>query len=613
MLAVGVLLHLLGGVAGERRNSAIVEGYQQDFAFVARFGYAATSTLAAFKTFGHTRSSALLKMQAWTFLEEQRLLIYTDNRWFDAYMKPGLTCGERARLSTFNFTVPARGYYGTATTIIDMEPQLAAPEVWHLALARCREWGREGHFNIPVSREPNGIFMYYTSHMLNEGLDEFSTDEVGLWSVHLIFVGWYGLLSLHFAFVIAWRAEAAKWYFVLSFIPGVGFLCASAAGRLSHSHAPANSRRQRRAVVPVTSMDTKAAREFGYYAKVELFFFLLLLHSAHHALALAHYERYRRYGLRHEWLATAAEVVGHAASVLLTVALLWISKGYTVTVTQLRLRTRIKQGVVSVLLVTLYTSMLLADIVQRDVAAAWAAHESMPARLLVAVRLLLALWFTRNVRRIMRVEATARSSMSGGRETRGERTSLPAQCERPVGMLDNVGAIRSRLHSASGGALGFYRVFLVAGAMWLVSLPLWHAVAAAAPAYMRHQLLTCASASSNALLVALLVICGMGSATSVTRGSSSEDVASWIASYTMLPQMHVAPSSSELYAPTTIYPLSQACSQALESATAAVALATCATPSAATYASAAVTAAATPTRPAAAAAVDDKDSGANDG
>ena len=49
MLAVDVLLHLLGGVAGERRYSAIVEGYQQDFAFVARFGYAAISSLAAFK------------------------------------------------------------------------------------------------------------------------------------------------------------------------------------------------------------------------------------------------------------------------------------------------------------------------------------------------------------------------------------------------------------------------------------------------------------------------------------------------------------------------------------------------------------------------------------
>lgn len=103
-----------------------------------------------------------------------------------------------------------------------------------------------------------------------------------------------------------------------------------------------------------------------------------------------------------------------------------------------------------------------------------------------------------------------------------------------------------------------------------------------------------ASASSNALLVTFLVTHAMGSATSALSGSrtdtggGSEDVAG----YTMLPQMHVAPASSQLHAPTTIYPLSQACSQALDSRTAAIALAACSTPSAATYASAAVTAAA---------------------
>ena len=456
-LLIGLLL--LHELAALRQFASIVEGYQQEFAYVSRFAFGPTSNTSTVAS--DNEQPARLWLAAWTFMRGQRLLVYNDSRWFAAY-GPDVPCLERASLSALSLSIVDGGYYGRASVVVDLVPQVPGePQYWHLALARCREW------MPPLQRdEPNGIFMYYELAMTNAGGDQFSADEQGLLGLHAAFTGLYGALALAFVAVVLRR------------------LCCRATGGTGGARPSPNGLRA------MLRFDTDAAA-LGFFAKVQLFAALLVLHVAHHALGVARCALYAGDGVGAPWAEHASEAVGVAASVLLTLALLWISKGYTITVTHLKPCARVRQLAATGVLLLLYVVAFVVEVSVRDPAAAYAPHEALAARLLIPLRVVLAVWFARNVCRTLHAEH-----------------ALPSA-------------------DARAGARAFYRVLLVAGVAWLLSLPLWHALAAVLPPYVRHRAMVGAVAGSNLLLLALLVVRGT---TSFGAAGTAND---------MLPQIEI--------------------------------------------------------------------------
>lgn len=449
---IGLLL--LAALPGDakRIHASIVEAYREDFKFVTYFGFE--------KGTASTIRPARIILRSWTFMEDQRVLVFRDEKWFKAYNER-TSCAERAALADYNYSVPTGGFYGKASTVMDVSPLVeGAPQFWYIALARCREW-----MHINDSHVPDGVFMYYEASLTNANLDQFSVDEQGLLTVHMIFTCLYSTLVAIFITIAFKRLQQilrAKRLQRAAAAP-------SAAARSSTSGLRA-----------LLQLDTDVTT-LGFIAKVQLFLSLLGLFIAHHVFAILHLSWYQIDGTGASWAAHASEALGHAAAVLLTLALLWISKGYTITVTHLKPLERVVQLTVTFVLIVLYATAFVIDFATRDAAdapEAYAPHEAMAARLLIPLRSLLAIWFVRNVLRTMRAE----------REL--VKAAQPADSR------------------ARASARTFYRLILVAGVLWFLSVPLWHAVTLALPHYTRRRAFDIASACSNILILAVLVIRG---------------------------------------------------------------------------------------------------------
>ena len=93
----------------------LVEGYQEEWKFVARF---------AFTPPAPDQESGGVRMNAWTFMANQRVLLYSNDDWFEAQqvvdvtipgvMAIGGVCERRASLAFANATVPQGRFYGEA-------------------------------------------------------------------------------------------------------------------------------------------------------------------------------------------------------------------------------------------------------------------------------------------------------------------------------------------------------------------------------------------------------------------------------------------------------------------------------------------------------------------
>lgn len=198
-----LLLTAVRSAVALTRYASIVEGYREDFKYVAHFGFDSAAAANGSLSRGH------LLWQAWTFMADQRLLVYKGDSWFRAYHEGDeqLSCVQRANLSSYQFPIAHGGFYGRATRIIDMPPELSsAPEFWYVALARCREWSAELSAD---EWKPNGIFMYYAFSFANPSSsnpvgDPFSVDEQGSLLLNYVLCGAYSVLVL-VSMVIALR------------------------------------------------------------------------------------------------------------------------------------------------------------------------------------------------------------------------------------------------------------------------------------------------------------------------------------------------------------------------------------------------------------------------
>ena len=426
--------------------ATIVEGYWSDFKYVTSFGFDLMPK-------NSRAQPAKLSLRSWTFMEHQKLLVFRDAKWFEAY-NDRASCTERAALADYIFSVPAGGFYGQAAVTIELEPSVEGePQFWYIALARCRAWMPKSESHVP-----DGIFMYFDAELTNPGLDQFSVDEQNLLMVHYVFTALYSALLVIFL-AIAMRQ-----------------LC--------------QMLRAKRLVVPAPGGKQDTGM-LGFIGKVQLFASLLALFIAHHSSAILHLFVYRGDGVGHPWAAITSEALGHAATMLLTLSLLWVSLGYMITVSNLKPTTRVIQTVISCVYVVLYATSVVVEFVMRDVAVspkAVAPHEALAARLLIALRCALMLLFVRNVRHTMAAEAELAKATEGA-GTQGR-----------------------------AGARNFYRIIRVAGSLWFLSVPLWHLVTLGVPHYMRRQVFDVASACGNIALLAILVIRGTTSFAQLKAG-----------------------------------------------------------------------------------------------
>ena len=151
----------------------------------------------------------------------------------------------------------------------------------------------------------------------------------------------------------------------------------------------------------------------------------------------------------------------------MALALLWLSNGWTITVTTLGGCLRLGSLAVTLLLTAVYVAFFIIEVVYRDPAAAYAPHEGNLSRGgIVPLRIVLGMWFATNVRRILNgKDITCREQRQGARS--------------------------------------FYRVLLASGTLWFVSLPAWHGLCALLPPWQRHKAMTALLATSNWLSTAM--------------------------------------------------------------------------------------------------------------
>ncbi len=202
-------------------RAGLAHGYKEDFQYVGKFGFSASTE----------ELPAKIRLLAWTFIPGQRLLIYKNDDWFQAYRdepeRAVLTgdgvqtrlsslCERRAALATVSLPVAQGAFYGEAGEVIEQDIVQEEPAFWFLALARCQEWvdalenATAGADKCMGSRQygnvPNGVFMYYELRLYNPECaggptcsywtKELSVDEHGLYEMHLFFVSMLGWLLL---------------------------------------------------------------------------------------------------------------------------------------------------------------------------------------------------------------------------------------------------------------------------------------------------------------------------------------------------------------------------------------------------------------------------------
>ena len=214
-----VLLLALPHAAALLVRAGLAHGYKEDFQYVGKFGFSASTE----------ELPAKIRLLAWTFIPGQRLLIYKNDDWFQAYREePAQLCEQnsascaislcerRAALATVSLPVAQGAFYGEAGEVIEQDIVQEEPAFWFLALARCQEWvdalenATAGADKCMGSRQygnvPNGVFMYYELRLYNPECaggptcsywtKELSVDEHGLYEMHLFFVSMLGWLLL---------------------------------------------------------------------------------------------------------------------------------------------------------------------------------------------------------------------------------------------------------------------------------------------------------------------------------------------------------------------------------------------------------------------------------
>ena len=95
----------------------------------------------------------------------------------------------------------------------------------------------------------------------------------------------------------------------------------------------------------------------------------------------------------------ASDVLEYASTVGLTATLLVISKGWMVSRYQLKRKTKILQGLTTLLLCAIYAIIVVVEITARDPANTYNTYETTTARVLAVVRVLLLGWFVWCVQR----------------------------------------------------------------------------------------------------------------------------------------------------------------------------------------------------------------------
>lgn len=334
------LLLLLSRASCRTWRGGLVEGHQIDWKFVANF---------AFSKAGH-QEPGTVRLRAWTFMSGQRLLIYHDEAWLDAYQDQiDLTCEQRSALAAGSINVTKGSVYGKGQQLLTLNVMHSEPAFWFLALSRCLSWSSENNDDACTgglndgSTSQNGIFMYYELTMMNPGgywRAHFSAEEHGLYELAIGF----GLLhSMQFIYIV---------------------------------------------VEIIFHWDNEPLQ-----AKLRLFAAIALCSITAHGFSCAHYERYALTGIEMQWAVLAAEIAKSMGTVSLTMTFLLLSKGWMTSRTSLKRRTRILQSLISLLLIVLSAIGLVAEWTVRDPAATYHQSESSTARILSALRCLITIWF----------------------------------------------------------------------------------------------------------------------------------------------------------------------------------------------------------------------------
>ena len=268
-------------VGGKRVVAGLVEGYQQDWKFVNKFAFAKTTA----------DDPGTISMRAWTFMPDQKLLVYQNDNWFDAYDSTSMSCSSRAGLASRNLTIPRGRFYGEAGGVLREEVVQEEPAFWFLAISRCLDltatysMTRDSCIGISPSTlgdAPNGVFMYYEVTMLNPGgywLAQFSADEQGLLEMNIVFTC---------AYII---------------------LCASCGTAL------------------LRHMSSRRTDE-----SVSLYALLISIISlSQHFLMTLHLHNYATDGIGLEWALHVSEAAAYVAEVMLTLLVLLLGKGWMVS------------------------------------------------------------------------------------------------------------------------------------------------------------------------------------------------------------------------------------------------------------------------------------------
>ena len=476
-------LSLLGLCEAKTWRTGLAEGYQKEFKFLGKFAFSRATA----------DEPGTIMMNAWTFMPGQRVLRYRNDVWFDAYDplsrgKPS-NCASRTMLAESALEVKKGQFYGQAGEVIQSKVVQNYPQYWFLALARCRSWQFASYKNdscIGVRGDgnaiPNGVFLYYEMSMRNPGgywRSHFSADEQGLFEFHILMA-------------------------ILCVMLGAVYGCfASEFWHVSE-----------------------------WIAKLQCFAGVLAVMALQHALSLHHYINYASTGVGYDWALKAAEAAESVAHILLTLLLLVLSKGWMITRSRLKPRTRLLQGITSLGLTAVWAVIFVTDLVARDEALTYHRYETSGAKVLVVLRLGITAWFTWCVHRSYWPTIDLLEAIGIGR-SRWEgppRCAPPSRAEGGNGGGGGADGGGGGADGGDGGAagddggpaamgpaeveavLGSARRFFFSlgsvGVVWLMSLPVYSLFAEMMPNYMRLLLLTILVNVTNiAALGCLTLLC----------------------------------------------------------------------------------------------------------
>jgi len=349
MLRLCCLMVVLQPSLGKRVLAGLSEGYKVDWKYVSHFAFSAATSHAP----------ATIEMRAWTFMPNQRLLIYRDDDWFRAYhiseqpptmFRTTSRCTDRADLAQANISV----YQGS---LINVPIVQESASFWFLAIARCSAWWADSPHSwdacmgVPPRGEaiPDGVFMYFELTLRNPGgfwYAEFSADEHGIVQMHCIFLGLYILLAM-------WLIRSQQIF--------------------THDGSLEDS-----------------------FQRFQLEAVCAGLYTLQHALMLGHCRVYAGNGIGYPWLVGAAEVCEYSADVLFTLLVLLLSKGWCIT---RRRKTHVLQVATTSFLVIALAVAFVVELSARDPAGTYHRYEAVPARVVAVFRLVLLCWFAWCVKR----------------------------------------------------------------------------------------------------------------------------------------------------------------------------------------------------------------------